>query len=147
MQLTNQQLCHGRTERRFQRGESVCSPAGVHSGYGERSGWIAAPFTDIGYYPAAHNHYRKRVEPIGQWVLIYCRAGKGWYRVGGQQYEVTPNSYFVLPAGMPHEYRGRFLRPMDNLLGALPAAAWLRFCGVWYRGTRGNYPLGPGCWS
>lgn len=61
-------------------------------------------FTDIGYYPAAYNHYRKRVEPIGQWVLIYCRAGKGWYSVGGQRYEVTPNSYFVLPAGMPHEY-------------------------------------------
>ena len=60
--------------------------------------------TDIGYYPSAGNHYRHRVEPIMQWVLIYCRAGKGWYEIDDRHYEVGPNHYFILPAGRPHSY-------------------------------------------
>lgn len=35
--------------------------------------------TDIGYYPHAANHYRERKEPIGQYVLIFCAEGAGWY--------------------------------------------------------------------
>ena len=60
--------------------------------------------TDIGYYPAAANHYRRRDEPISQWVLIYCRSGKGWYSIGGKRYGVAPDHYFILPAGIAHAY-------------------------------------------
>lgn len=60
--------------------------------------------TDIGYYPTASNHLRQRREPIEQWVLIYCRSGKGWYSIGGTKYDVGPDSYFVLPPGIPHAY-------------------------------------------
>lgn len=60
--------------------------------------------TDIGYYPHADSHFRRRDEAIDQHVLIYCVRGKGWYEVGGKRQEVTENQFFFLPAGMPHAY-------------------------------------------
>lgn len=60
--------------------------------------------TDIGYYPKAWHHFRERNEPISQFVFIYCIEGKGWYRTEGQEYAVTPNQYFILPAGTAHAY-------------------------------------------
>lgn len=86
--------------------------------------------TDIGYYPVASNHLRRRIEPIGQWVLIYCRAGRGWYAVDGHRYEVLPDSYFVLPAGRPHEY------------GADPSDPWTIYW-VHYRGTMAETMMPP----
>lgn len=64
----------------------------------------ALHITDMGYYPKAQSHYRERKEPINQYVLIYCVNGAGWYRVGGQEYQVVGGQYFILPAGLPHEY-------------------------------------------
>lgn len=78
--------------------------------------------TDIGYYPAAGSHYRRRDEPISQWVLIYCRSGRGWYSVGGRRYEVEPNDCFMLPPGLPHSY------------GADTADPWTIYW-VHYKGT------------
>lgn len=60
--------------------------------------------TDIGHYPMARHHYRRRDEAIDQYVLIYCVDGSGWYAVNGNRYEVRKNQYFILPAGLPHEY-------------------------------------------
>lgn len=60
--------------------------------------------TDIGYYPHAEGHFCKRVEPIGEHVLIYCINGVGWYQVDGETRTVTANHFFVLPAGKPHAY-------------------------------------------
>lgn len=60
--------------------------------------------TDIGYYPKARNHFRKRDEPINQFVFIYCVEGSGWFQVNGLEYTVSSNQYFILPAGLPHTY-------------------------------------------
>lgn len=60
--------------------------------------------TDIGYYPKAKHHYRERKEAISQFVFIYCIEGAGWYRSGENEYAVTANQYFILPAGVPHAY-------------------------------------------
>ena len=60
--------------------------------------------TDIGYFPAAANHYRKRNQPINEYVLIYCVKGHGWYELRGEHYEVKENEFFILPAGEPHAY-------------------------------------------
>lgn len=60
--------------------------------------------TDIGFYPHAMYHYRKRPHGIGQYILIYCVKGKGWYTVCGKQYEVLENQYFIIPKGEAHEY-------------------------------------------
>ncbi len=60
--------------------------------------------TDIGYYPMAEHHHRIRTEGINQYVLIYCIDGNGWYSLRGKTYQVASNQYFILPAGIPHEY-------------------------------------------
>lgn len=64
----------------------------------------ALHITDIGFFPAAKNHFRERLCPINQHVLIYCVKGRGWYRLGSRKYEVDENDFFILPAGVPHAY-------------------------------------------
>lgn len=68
--------------------------------------------TDIGYYPRAEYHYVTRLKPIDQYVLIYCTDGSGWYKVDDQEFTVSANQYFILPAGKPHSY------------GASPGTPW-----------------------
>lgn len=63
--------------------------------------------TDMGFYPHAIHHYRERVSPIDQFVLIYCIKGSGRYQVHGKQYEVKANQYFILPAKTPHIYASK----------------------------------------
>ncbi len=72
--------------------------------------------TDIGFYPAARHHFRRRDIPIDQYVFIYCVNGRGWYETGPAphessdrsappaRHEVYRNQYFILPAGVPHAY-------------------------------------------
>ena len=38
--------------------------------------------TDIGYYPHAYFHYRKRdTEEVTEFILIYCMEGEGWFEL------------------------------------------------------------------
>lgn len=60
--------------------------------------------TDIGHYPMAEHHYRIREKAINQYVLIYCIDGYGFYRLNSKTFTVSRNQYFILPAGIPHEY-------------------------------------------
>lgn len=60
--------------------------------------------TDIGYYPKAGYHYRKRFEGISEYVFIYCVDGKGHYEIDGKRFDVSRDQYFILPLGQPHEY-------------------------------------------
>lgn len=60
--------------------------------------------TDIGYYPKAKFHFRERGVPIMQYVLIYCVDGKGWCKIGNEEYTVDKNHYFIIPKGVEHSY-------------------------------------------
>ncbi len=60
--------------------------------------------TDIGYYPHAAYHYRERTTPIGQYILIYCAKGKGWYKVREHQFDVKESQFFIIPSNEPHVY-------------------------------------------
>lgn len=60
--------------------------------------------TDIGYYPRAEHHFRKRETPIPQFVFIYCVEGKGWFSVNNERCQITGNQCFILPANAPHSY-------------------------------------------
>lgn len=64
----------------------------------------ALHITHIGYYPEAMHHYRERLSPIDQFILIYCVEGAGWYRIGQQMHNVSANQYFIIPAGVEHAY-------------------------------------------
>ena len=60
--------------------------------------------TDIGFYPKAKFHYRKRSVGIYQHILIYCVDGKGWVQIDNQEYEVKSGQFFVVPAQSVHQY-------------------------------------------
>lgn len=78
--------------------------------------------TDIGYYPHADGHFCKRKKGSGEYVLIYCMEGCGWYSVsGGQRTEVKANQYFILPPGKPHAYGADWHQPWTIY--------WLHFTG------------------
>jgi AraC-like DNA-binding protein len=78
--------------------------------------------TDIGFYPNARNHYRKRKKGIGQNILIYCIGGSGTIHVKDRFHQVTPDSYFIIPAGEPHSYWASEETPWSIY--------WLHFAGV-----------------
>lgn len=78
--------------------------------------------TDIGFYPHAMHHYRKRETPINQYVLIYCIKGSGKYQVNGHLYDVKANQYFILPANAPHAYSSNNDDPWTIY--------WIHFCGT-----------------
>lgn len=60
--------------------------------------------SDIGFYPHAMNHYRKRKKGINENILIYGIAGNGSIVVENKIYHLVPNSYFVIPAHKAHAY-------------------------------------------
>ena len=60
--------------------------------------------TDIGFYPHARNHFRKRKKGIGEHILIYCIAGTGSIHVDGETYHLNTNNYFVIHSNKAHAY-------------------------------------------
>ncbi|OQP38827.1 AraC family transcriptional regulator [Niastella yeongjuensis] len=60
--------------------------------------------TDIGYYPKAKYHYRRRINGSEQHILIYCLEGKGHVQVQKKRYDLQPGSFIIIPAGNPHNY-------------------------------------------
>lgn len=60
--------------------------------------------TDIGFYPHAKNHYRKRKKGIKQHILIYCIDGSGTIQVDDTFYQLQSNSFFVIGAQKFHNY-------------------------------------------
>jgi len=61
--------------------------------------------TDIGFYPKASYHFRKRTKAeASQFVLIYCTEGEGWFELNDQIQKVKANQVFILPKGQAHRY-------------------------------------------
>jgi AraC-like DNA-binding protein len=61
--------------------------------------------TDIGYYPKAEFHFRKRTkDEAKQFVLIYCIEGSGWFEIEGIRHKVAANHFFILPKDKAHSY-------------------------------------------
>ena len=60
--------------------------------------------TDIGYYPDARYHHRKRGKGIDQHILIYNIEGNGWIDIDGCKHDIHANSYFIIPPLTPHQY-------------------------------------------
>ena len=58
----------------------------------------------IGYYPKAKDHYTYRKKGLPENFLFYCVDGHGSYSLAGQDYEVGPNEFFILPQNVEHAY-------------------------------------------
>lgn len=63
-----------------------------------------AYITDMGYYPQAKYHYRKRLHGIDQNILIYCDEGAGWVRIDDITISITAGDFFIVPANTQHSY-------------------------------------------
>ncbi|MCC5929182.1 MAG: AraC family transcriptional regulator [Cyclobacteriaceae bacterium] len=77
--------------------------------------------TDVGYFPKARNHYRRRPNGCSQYILIYCIEGYGTIKVNKNQYKLTPNSFFIIEAEKPHYYYAREKDPWSIY--------WVHFSG------------------
>lgn len=79
--------------------------------------------TDIGYYPQASFHYRKRSsEEVGEFVLIYCVEGEGWFELDNCRHTVTANQFFILPEHQAHTYGSNAENPWTIY--------WMHFNGL-----------------
>ena len=77
--------------------------------------------TDIGYYPNAAFHNRKRIHGCQQFVLIYCVKGEGWYSIKNKTFSIKQNQYFILPKSVAHEYGAQLKNPWSIY--------WVHFTG------------------
>jgi AraC family transcriptional regulator, arabinose operon regulatory protein len=68
--------------------------------------------TDIGFYPNASFHFRKRTkEEVSQYILIYCVEGTGWFETNNQIQNVLTNHVFILPKAEAHSYGSKSKKP------------------------------------
>ncbi len=48
--------------------------------------------TDIGYFPHAKDHFRRREKGSLQYILLYCVGGSGWISINGKKSAIYKNS-------------------------------------------------------
>lgn len=60
--------------------------------------------TDIGWYPKARHHYRKREKGADENILIVCMTGKGWFEIQGHRRLLEAGQALLIPRGVPHRY-------------------------------------------
>lgn len=58
----------------------------------------------MGYFPKAMGHYIDRPHGCGEYILIYCVKGKGFFVLEGREHAVVEGQFFILPAEVPHHY-------------------------------------------
>ena len=83
--------------------------------------------TDIGYYPKARFHFRERPAGSSQFILIYCVEGNGEIRLNETTHLISPDHFFIIPAGMSHAYHSDEQNPWSIY--------WIHFFGL----KSGNY--------
>ncbi|MDP3912595.1 MAG: AraC family transcriptional regulator [Bacteroidota bacterium] len=77
--------------------------------------------TDIGYYPNARHHFRKRKKGVEQTILIYAIEGQGIITINKQEYRLAADHFFLIPAGVPHSYAADLQNPWSIY--------WIHFAG------------------
>ena len=77
--------------------------------------------TDIGYYPKANFHYRKRENGCEQHILLYCVNGHGSAIVNRKHYDINPFDFLIIPASHAHIYQANQQDPWTLY--------WLHFRG------------------
>ncbi len=60
--------------------------------------------TDIGFFPHAKFHFTERKKGSKQYILIYCLEGQGVIDIMDNRIELKPNSYYIIPPEVIHDY-------------------------------------------
>jgi len=58
----------------------------------------------MGAFPQAAHHYVERPEGCGEYILIWCTDGEGWYYLDGIKHVVPKQHFFLLPPDRGHAY-------------------------------------------
>jgi AraC-like DNA-binding protein len=89
----------------FEGQKAIVIPRGILSGKCEKSDIIGNLYvTNIGYYPKAMFHFRKRPEGANQHIIVYCDKGEGSVTVSGIDYHISPGDFFIIPRKKQHYY-------------------------------------------
>nr|WP_295872467.1 AraC family transcriptional regulator [uncultured Chitinophaga sp.] len=67
--------------------------------------------TDIGYYPKAKFHYRRRLNGAPEHILIYCLEGRGNIRLSKKDHPIKAGDCFIIPRDWPHAYQAQDTDP------------------------------------
>lgn len=78
--------------------------------------------TDLGYFPKANYHYRKRKKSHSDFIFIYCIEGTGWVKIDHIKTTIKPNEYFIIPKNIAHSYKSNNNDPWSIY--------WLHFDGI-----------------
>ncbi|WP_223551656.1 AraC family transcriptional regulator [Aestuariivivens sp. NBU2969] len=109
-----------RKKEGFKEEKSVILPRGILKELKENELMNALMVTDIGYYPNAENHYRKR-KGSAQHILIYCIDGEGWVEIDNKRQVIKKNEYIIISAFTPHRYGANNRNPWSIY--------WIHFTG------------------
>ncbi|MCC8409124.1 AraC family transcriptional regulator [Mucilaginibacter sp. UR6-1] len=89
----------------FDGQRAIVIPRSIQNRFCADSPTIGGAFiTDIGYYPKARLHKRKRAQGAEQNILIYCVEGKGSVIIKNTPYKILPGDFFIIPHGTAHSY-------------------------------------------
>lgn len=58
----------------------------------------------MGYFYKALHHYIDRPDGCDEFLFIYCKEGKGWIDLYGEQKKLEANQFIILPRKIPHKY-------------------------------------------
>jgi AraC-like DNA-binding protein len=68
--------------------------------------------TDIGFFPKARHHDRTRSKGCHSAILLYCRDGEGFYRLGRfREQAMHAGQALLIPPNTPHRYRASEDKP------------------------------------
>ncbi|MDX9748959.1 MAG: AraC family transcriptional regulator [Paludibacter sp.] len=67
--------------------------------------------TKIGFFPSVKYHYNNKEKGVDYYIIIYCTAGEGWYKLGEKTYSVTENQYIILPPETPYSFGANASNP------------------------------------
>ena len=89
--------------------------------------------TDVGHFPRASGHERRRPDGSPQAILIACLRGAGWLEVGARRHAIGPDRIAIVPPGEPHAYGADPHQPWTISwlhLAGRQVAPWLARLGV-----------------
>ena len=88
----------------------------------------------MGAFPKAAHHYVERPEGCGEYILIWCTDGEGWYFLDGVKHVVPKQHFFILPPDRGHAYGSSDDKPWSicwaHFSGEEVAAACNKMRGV-----------------
>lgn len=77
--------------------------------------------TDIGYFPKAASHFRKRPNGANEHILIYAVKGEGVVEIENYKHNISPDRFIIIPAGQSHKYSAKENNPWSIY--------WIHFTG------------------